>query len=92
MLPLLWVIKSSVLVSRKIRFRTQNMPVFSAIIIGMLAMRRHILTFPKWDETSIGFGEPSSSHELEGIGKEVTDVQMSDYRAGIEIEKDEEQI
>jgi len=68
------------------------MPVFSAIIIGMLAMRRHILTFPKWDETSIGFGEPSSSHELEGIGKEVTDVQMSDYRAGIEIEKDEEQI
>jgi hypothetical protein len=28
-------------------------------------MRRNILTFPKWDETSIGFGEPSSSHELE---------------------------
>jgi hypothetical protein len=67
-------------------------PVFQAIIIGMLTMLRNILTFPKWDETSIGFGEPSSSHELEGIGKEVTDVYMSDYRAGIETEKDEEQI
>ena len=68
------------------------MPVFQAIIIGMLTMRRNILTFPKWDETSIGFGEPSSCHELKGIGKEVTDEYMRDYRAGIETEKDEEQI
>ena len=55
-------------------------------------MRRNFLTFPKWDETSIAFGEPSNGHELEGIGKGVTDVWMSDYRAGIETEKDEEHI
>jgi len=73
-LPVMWVLKSSILVSRKIQFRTQNMPVFQAIIIGMLTIRRNILTFPKRDETSIGFGEPSSTHELEGIGKEVTCV------------------
>ena len=40
---ILCVSKSSVLVSRKIRFRKQNVPVFQAIIIGMLTMRRNIL-------------------------------------------------
>jgi hypothetical protein len=67
-------------------------PFFQATIIGMLKTRRNILTFPKWDETSIAFGEPSSSHELEGIGKGVTDVWMSDYRARIETQKNEEHI
>jgi hypothetical protein len=30
------------------------------------------MIFPKWGETSIGLGEPSSSHELEGTGQGVT--------------------
>ena len=67
-------------------------PLFQATIIGMLEMRRNILTFPKWDETSIAFGEPLSSHELEEIGMGVNNVWMSDYRAGIENEKNEEHI
>jgi hypothetical protein len=39
-----------------------------------LTMRTNILTSPQWDKTATGFGEPSTSHQQEGIGQGVRDV------------------
>jgi hypothetical protein len=48
------------------------------------------LTFPRWEETAIGMGQPSASHWQEGIGEE--DVSISDCWLCTEIMKGTERI
>jgi hypothetical protein len=63
----LWGLKSSVLVYRKIRFGTPNVSGFCQVLkIRHLSIRTSILTFPRYKKTSVGEGQPSTSHYWEG--------------------------
>jgi hypothetical protein len=46
-----------------------------------MTMRTNILTSTRGEETGLGAGHPSTSHEHKGTGQGEEDVQISDYRA-----------
>jgi hypothetical protein len=50
------------------------------------------LTVPRWEKTSIGVGQPSTSRWQEGIGEGEEDVKISDYRIWADTAKDEERM
>ena len=54
-------------------------------------MRTNILTFPRWEKTSTGAGQPSAGHKQEGTGGE-EDVEIGDCRVWSETAKGEERI
>ena len=54
-------------------------------------MRTNILTFPRWEKTSTGAGQPSAGHKQEGTGGE-EDVETGDCRVWSETAKGEERI